>query len=105
MGKEIKIIDIAKKMANYYGYTIKDKENPNGDIEIKIIGLKSGEKLNEELHLSKELKKTNHKYINISNENIIPIDKIDEIIENIKEIITQNRVEDLKNYININVEK
>lgn len=43
MGKPVKIIDLAKKMIRLAGYI------PNKDIEIKIIGLRPGEKLYEEL--------------------------------------------------------
>ena len=43
MGKPVKIIDLAKKMIRLAGY------KPDIDIEIKIIGLRPGEKLFEEL--------------------------------------------------------
>ena len=43
MGKPVKIIDLAKKMIRLAGYT------PGKDMEIKIIGLRPGEKLYEEL--------------------------------------------------------
>ena len=45
MGKPIKIFDLAKKMIYLSGLSIKDEHNPSGDIEIKIIGLRKGEKL------------------------------------------------------------
>lgn len=43
MGKPVKIIDLAHKMIKLAGYT------PDRDIKIKIIGLRPGEKLYEEL--------------------------------------------------------
>lgn len=49
MGKPIKILDIAKKLISIYGLQLKDKDNPNGDIEIEYIGLREGEKMHEEL--------------------------------------------------------
>ena len=49
MGQSIKIKDLIDKMIKLSGFSIKTKENPTGDIEIKIIGLRPGEKLYEEL--------------------------------------------------------
>ena len=49
MGQPIKIIDLAHKMINLSGNTIKNEENINGDIEIIFTGLSKGEKIYEEL--------------------------------------------------------
>lgn len=63
MGKPVKIIDLARKMIQLAGY------EPNKDIEIKIIGLRPGEKLYEELlnDTSKTLP-THHEKIMIAQE-------------------------------------
>ena len=53
MGKPIKIYDLAIRMIQLSGLTVKRPTNSKGDIEIKIIGLRPGEKLFEELLLSK----------------------------------------------------
>ena len=45
MGEPIKIYDLARQMIKLSGLSIKDKNNPNGDIEIMFTGLRSGEKL------------------------------------------------------------
>ena len=49
MGEPKKIFDIAKKMIHLSGYSIKSQENPQGEVEIKIIGLGKSEKMHEEL--------------------------------------------------------
>jgi FlaA1/EpsC-like NDP-sugar epimerase len=49
MGKPQKIIDIARKMINLSGRTVKETPDGLGDIELKIVGLRPGEKLYEEL--------------------------------------------------------
>ena len=49
MGEPVKIMDLAKRMITLSGLKVKDQNNPNGDIEIIIAGLRPGEKLYEEL--------------------------------------------------------
>jgi FlaA1/EpsC-like NDP-sugar epimerase len=49
MGKPQKIIDIARKMIQLSGRTVKEAPDTNGDIELKVVGLRPGEKLYEEL--------------------------------------------------------
>jgi len=88
MGQPVKIIDIAKKMILASGLKIKNNENKDGDIEIKIIGMKEGEKLKEELLISGKIIKTIHPLINKAEEEIT-IDNqfeknIDQIIESAK---------------------
>jgi FlaA1/EpsC-like NDP-sugar epimerase len=63
MGKPLKILNIAKKMIALAGKTQKTEDYPNGDIEIKLIGLRPGEKLHEELFLGDEIFKTSHPQI------------------------------------------
>ena len=45
------------------GYEPKDNDNLNGDIEIKITGMRSGEKLHEELLLGENVTGTHHPMI------------------------------------------
>lgn len=49
MGEPIKIYDLATRMIELSGFKVKDEDNPDGDIEIAVTGLRSGEKLFEEL--------------------------------------------------------
>ena len=63
MGKQIKIYEIAKRIIRLSGYTLKNSNNLKGDIKIKFIGLKRGEKISEELTLGKNLVSTDHKDI------------------------------------------
>jgi len=60
MGKPIKIYDLAVKMIRMSGLEVKDKSNPDGDIEIKIVGLRPGEKLYEELLIGGKVISTEH---------------------------------------------
>jgi FlaA1/EpsC-like NDP-sugar epimerase len=49
MGDPIPIYDLARQMISAAGYTARDETNPDGDIEIKVTGLRPGEKMHEEL--------------------------------------------------------
>lgn len=49
MGEPQKIIDIAHRMITLSGRKVKDPETGEGDIEVKVTGLRPGEKLYEEL--------------------------------------------------------
>ena len=59
MGKPVKIIKLAERMIELSGLSIKNKENPDGDIEIEITNLRPGEKLYEELLIGNNPKKNN----------------------------------------------
>ena len=71
MGDPISILDLAKQMIVLYGFTVKDKNNPLGDIQIKEIGLRPGEKLYEELLIDSKSKNTNHDLIYIAQESFL----------------------------------
>jgi FlaA1/EpsC-like NDP-sugar epimerase len=60
MRESVKITDLAKKMISLSGLQLKDKRNHKGDIEIKYSGLRSGEKLYEELLISYNVKGALH---------------------------------------------
>jgi FlaA1/EpsC-like NDP-sugar epimerase len=49
MGEPIRIVDLARTMIVMSGLTERNQHNPDGDIEIKFVGLFRGEKLHEEL--------------------------------------------------------
>ena len=59
----IKVYDIAKRLIRLSGNIIQSKHNKKGDIPIKIIGLKKGEKMNEEISLGSNLLRTSHSKI------------------------------------------
>ena len=63
MGKPVYIKELAENMIKFNGLTIKDKDNPNGDIQIKTTGLEDGEKLYEELLIDSMSFRTKHPLI------------------------------------------
>jgi FlaA1/EpsC-like NDP-sugar epimerase len=72
MGQSVKIIDLARRMIELSGLTVKDERNPDGDIEIEITGLRPGEKLYEELLIGDNPKPTSHSRIMKAHEEFIP---------------------------------
>lgn len=60
MGKPVPVRDLARKMIESAGFTVKDAKHPEGEIEIKITGLRPGEKLHEELLIGSDMLTTPH---------------------------------------------
>ena len=54
MGEPMKIKKVAEQLINLSGLELKDENNKEGDIEIKYVGLRPGEKLYEELLINSE---------------------------------------------------
>lgn len=54
MGEPVKIMDLARNMIRLAGFQVRDEANPQGDIEIAVIGMRPGEKLYEELLIDLE---------------------------------------------------
>ncbi|MCG9095337.1 polysaccharide biosynthesis protein [Laribacter hongkongensis] len=72
MGQSVKIMDLARRMVELSGLTVKDELNPEGDIEITVTGLRPGEKLYEELLIGDNPKPTAHPRIMKAHEEFIP---------------------------------
>jgi len=60
MGESVQIWDLAIKMIRLHGLLPRDESNPDGDIEIRITGLRPGEKLYEELLIGTSSHPTEH---------------------------------------------
>ena len=71
MGQPVKIMDLARRMIELSGLTVRDDQNPEGDIEIEITGLRPGEKLFEELLIGDNPKSTLHPRIMRAQEEFI----------------------------------
>ncbi len=68
MGDPIPIYNLARQMIEAAGYTLRDDDNPGGDIEIEITGLRPGEKLEEELLIGEGQTTTPHAKILLARE-------------------------------------
>ena len=103
MGEPVQIKDLAEQMINLSGLTVKDKDNPNGDIEIKVTGLRPGEKLYEELLIDGDAQPTIHPLIfkandsSLSYESLIP--KLDLLVSYLKEYNQEKSMKLLKEIV------
>ncbi|ANL37831.1 MULTISPECIES: polysaccharide biosynthesis protein [Rhizobium] len=60
MGEPVRIADLARKMVELSGLAVRDEDNPEGDIELSVTGLRPGEKLYEELLIGDNPETTEH---------------------------------------------
>ncbi|HCB64288.1 MAG TPA: polysaccharide biosynthesis protein, partial [Fusobacteria bacterium] len=96
MGEPIKIYDLAKRLISLSGMELKDKDNPEGDIEIIITGLRPGEKLYEELLIGDKVSKTEHKRILRAEEDFLSSEELEKYISLLKKAEKEGDVIALK---------
>jgi FlaA1/EpsC-like NDP-sugar epimerase len=71
MGEPVKIVDLARRMVELSGLSVREESNPEGDIEIAVTGLRPGEKLYEELLIGENPLPTSHKRIMKAHEDFL----------------------------------
>lgn len=93
MGKPVKIDDLARRMVHLMGRTVRDEENPDGDIEIQYTGLRPAEKLYEELLIGNQVMGTEHSKIMRAQEKNLPWTEIESILGRIQDCAREFDVE------------
>ena len=93
MGEPIEIIELAKEMIKLSGMSVKNEENPDGEIEIVFTGLRPGEKLYEELLIDNNASSTKHHKIMKAFEENIEWEELQEYIDALNQA---TKTEDLK---------
>lgn len=96
MGEPVKIYDLARKMVHLTGLEVKSKQNPHGDIEIKITGLRPGEKLYEELLIGEDEKPTRHPRIKAANEVCLSWPEMQALLSELSEASTNYDLEKIR---------
>ncbi|CAG2146168.1 UDP-N-acetyl-alpha-D-glucosamine C6 dehydratase [Cupriavidus yeoncheonensis] len=76
MGKPVRIVELARTMIEMSGLVERTRKNPSGDIEIKFVGLRPGEKLYEELLISDDVTPSEHERIMCSHEPFLGADEL-----------------------------
>jgi FlaA1/EpsC-like NDP-sugar epimerase len=87
MGRPLKIADLARRMVQLYGLTVRDDDHPDGDIEIRFTGLRPAEKLFEELLIGKNITTTDHPMIMRAVEHALPWDQVHKLLEELSVVM------------------
>jgi len=93
MGEPVKIIDLARRTIELSGLTVRNDQNPDGDIEVIVTGLRPGEKLYEELLIGDNPQTTDHPRIMQANEAHLPWSELEAELAKLENDIKQNDVE------------
>jgi FlaA1/EpsC-like NDP-sugar epimerase len=103
MGDPVRIVDLAKRMIELCGLSLRNDANPDGDIEIEVVGLRPGEKLYEELLIGDNPEATGHARIMKAGETYFSWDVVRVGLEALHFNMTsggdQNLVKELKNLV------
>jgi FlaA1/EpsC-like NDP-sugar epimerase len=92
MGPPVRIFDLAKTIVELSGLTLKNEKNSDGDIEIKITGLRPGEKLYEELLIGDNPKPTQHPQIMKAHEDFLVWSELTQKLENLGAALNQKDI-------------
>ena len=85
MGAPVRILDLAKRMIHLTGLTVRDDENPDGDIAIEFTGLRPAEKLYEELLIGDDVSGTDHPRIMRAQESKLEVRQVYRYIEDLQQ--------------------
>jgi FlaA1/EpsC-like NDP-sugar epimerase len=99
MGEPVRIADLAKRMVELSGLKVRDKDTPDGDISIKITGLRPGEKLYEELLIGNNPLPTHHPRIMKANEDFLPWPKLLEQLQLLTAALGLNDMPEIRRLI------
>ena len=106
MGNPIKILDIIKLMLKVNGLKFKKNIYDNdGDIILEVIGLRPGEKIKEELSISKKYDKDKeNSNIYICYEEFKDLERMNFLISELINLINENNSNQILNFLEKNVE-
>ncbi len=93
MGELVRIDSLARKMIQVSGHTVRDENNPNGDIAIEYTGLRPGEKLIEELLIGTNVTMTRHPRILRAEEDFLPWPELSRCIKRLERACAEREVE------------
>ena len=93
MGVPVKIMELAQRMIELSGLSVRDETNPQGDIEIVVTGLRPGEKLFEELLLGDNPQPTLHPKIQKAHDPLVAWCDLEPKLRKLGNFLDENAVE------------
>lgn len=96
MGEPVRIFDLACTMIHLMGMSLKDADNPHGDIEIRFTGLRPGEKLFEELLIGDDSSGTEHPAILRAHEEMLPWQRLSSVLVNLLDLLAQRNEQEVR---------
>ncbi len=92
MGEPVRIADLARRMVELSGLTVRDANEPDGDIELEITGLRPGEKLYEELLIGDDPQPTGHPRIMQAKEDFLPWSELSKRLSALEAALDENDI-------------
>ena len=92
MGEPVKIIDLARRMVQLSGLTVRDASRPHGDVAIVTTGLRPGEKLFEELLIGESPSTSAHPRILTAQEPFAPWPELSAALHQLRSACLNNDV-------------
>jgi FlaA1/EpsC-like NDP-sugar epimerase len=104
MGQPVKIMDLARRMIQLSGLSVRDAAHPDGDIEIAVTGLRAGEKLYEELLIGDNPQTTEHPRIMKAHEPYVPWEQLKPELDSLYVAAERNDVAAIKVFMQKHVQ-
>ncbi len=99
MGEPVRIMDLARRMIELSGLTMRDQTTPDGDIAIEITGLRPGEKLYEELLIGDNPSPTDHPRIMKAHEEFLPWKELEAQLAVLRDAARRDDVDGIKSVL------
>ncbi len=104
MGTPVKIDDLARTMIRLSGLEVRDDAHPEGDIAIRYIGLRQGEKLYEELLIGDNTTGTKHPRVMKNSEPFIPVARLREELDKLTAALDAHHIKQIEDILRNTVE-
>jgi len=99
MGAPVRIYDLALRLINLAGMTVRSSNNPTGDIEVKIVGLRPGEKKHEELLIGNNAELTSNNRIFVAKEEFLAWGALTDALSKLRKAIDEGNQEQMREQV------